>query len=299
MKREYPRKLILLLVFMSVSLQGQASDITPSHVYQKTELLRVILLKQDLLDTHLYESIKGDDSLRHPRHVMQKVRKCHTIFSKILRGKDIESSPIPELFSVREIRPSDVENGVSHLIAEISKLGHKDVTEPKFVPGKVPNDVYNNLKRICRAVRAEIVPSDVYQAAVAVNENLDKIAGARGYEIAETYGKFQNKIPRDVYRETVEFLEDLRLLALNPDFAIPGGVLIPNIVPSGEIRPDDVLTVMNESLAETDAIKYSLNIREHMTLPEYEEGKTPSDVFSQIDRAHSLVRFLLEKEGLE
>jgi len=276
-------------------IQGFASKVTPSHVYQRTEFLRLVLEEHDLLDTQLYETIQSDEALRHPRHVMQKVWKCHTIFSKILKQKNIEVSPMPKLFSVREVRPSDVKNGVDHLIDEILKLGAVEIEEPVFVPARVPNDVYNNLKRICRAVRMEIIPSDVHQVARAVNDNLDKIAQARGYDTDVSVKEFQGKIPADVYKKTLDLLTELRLLALNPDFAIPGGVLIPAEL-SGKIEPQDVLTVMNESLAETNAIKYSLGIREHMTLPPYQEGKVPSDVFAQIERAHNIVLILLEKE---
>ena len=56
---------------------------------------------------------------------------------------------------------------------------------------------------------------------------------------------------------------------------------------------------MNDGMAETNAIKYTMGVRESSELSSYQEGKTPSDVFSQIERAHRIVKTLLEKEAEE
>lgn len=289
--------LFLLFIFTPTAY---SADITPSHVYQKTELLRLTLQKQGLIDTQRYENEKKDKALRHPRHVMQKVRECHTILSKLLTNKGIKAEPLPDLFSVREVRPADVLNGVDHLLAEIQRLDKNiKVAPPALQPGKVPDDVYNNLKKICAATRADITSSDVFQAAQAVNINLNKLAKIREYDIDIPYHSYQGKIPADVYKEAWQFLKDLRLLTLNPDYAIPGGVILPNEIPNKDVLPKDVIALMNDALAETAAMKYSLGVREHITLPEVKEGKTPSDVFSQVNRAHRVIQFLLREEAKE
>lgn len=289
----------ILIGSMATPIMSLATEITPSHVYQKTETLRQILDEADVLETRLYEETLEDEALRHPRHVMQKVRECHTILSRLLEQNKIKVDDLPDLFSIREVRPSDVENGVNHLIKNARKLTPGNTVDALYVPGKVPSDVYNNLKRICASTRAEIIPSDVFQVVKSVNENLDKLMQVRGYDIEISYQSFENKIPADVYQKTWEFLEDLRTLALNPDFAIPGGVIVPNQVPGHEITPQDVIALMNDALAETNAMKYTLGVREKSILPEYQDQKTPSDVFSQIDRAHNVVKTLLQKEAEE
>lgn len=278
---------------------GLAANITPSHVYQKTEILRVNLQQQGLLDTDRFDKVTADQALRHPRHVIQKVRECHTILAKILRQHNIQSDPLPELFSVREVRPSDVQNGVEHLLQEARKLGNGPVPSVAFEAGKVPGDVYNNLKRICAAIRADITPSDVYQIATAVNANLDKMFTARGYDFDVPYQSFQNKTPSDVYQKTWAFLKDLRTLGLNPDFAIPGGVIVPNAVPERDITPQDVMALMNDALAETNAMNYTLGIREHAVLPFYQDNMTPSHVYAQSERAYRLVQTMLKRESDE
>lgn len=300
MKHLFFTLFLCLCPFFSSAHGEPAYEITPSHVYQSTEKLRLTLEALNLIDVEVYQNAEKDEALRHPRHVMQAVRECSLIFSKILQERHLEPSPLPDLFSVREIRPSDVKNGVEYLISEVLKVGAVDIEEePEFVGGKVPNDVYNNLHSICQAVRAEIVPSDVYQLAKAINENLDKLVEARGYKIRPEPQNFSDKAPGDVYLETKAFLEDLRVLSLNHEFAIPGGVIISSQKPKGEVKPKDVVTLMNDALAEVSAIKYALGVREQFRLPPYEEGKTPSDVFSQIQRAHAVLRALMDKEGGE
>ena len=287
----------ILLSFL-VCTRTNAAEITPSHVYQKTEVLRLALQEQGLIDTHRYEmEEKKDNALRHPRHVMQKVRECHTTLSKILKDKNIDAHPLPNLFSIREVRPSDVYNGVDHLIQDVLRLSEAPAPSFKFEQGKVPDDVFVNLKRICTSIHSEIVPSDVFQIAKAVNNNLDIIIRARGYEFSVPYSNFEDKIPGDVYKTSQAFMEDLRKLALNSDFAIPGGVIVPEYAPEGTVIPQDVIALMNDALAETDAMKYTLGVRELTVLPQYQDGKTPSDVFIQIDRAHTLLNILLKKEA--
>ncbi len=145
--------------------------ITPSHVYQSTEEFRLQLENLGLIDNSIYESAQPDRALRHPRHVIQKVRECHTILSKILLARGLELEPVPGLFSSREIRPADVRNGVQHLLKDVEKLGEKTSEPVPYVEGKLPGDVYNNLKRICEAVNVETVASDVYQVVLAVLKN--------------------------------------------------------------------------------------------------------------------------------
>ncbi len=301
MARVVVARLLGVFFYFILISQAFASEITPSHVYQKTEVLRLSLQQLNFLDTQRYDAVRADRSLRHPRHVMQKVRECHTIVSKLLSQQNIDAQPLPEPFSLREVRPSDVKNGVDHLLQEVQSLegGVVEVQQVALENGKVPSDVYNNLKRICAAIQVDTTPSDVYQIALAVNDNLDKIMRLRGYDLDVPYEDFEGKVPGDVYQETFSFLIDLRILALNSDFSIPGGVVVPNEVLQVNIVPQDVISLMNDALAETDAMKYTLGMREVTALADMQAKKKPSDVFSQIHRAHNVVRMLIEKEVVE
>lgn len=288
----------IFVSFLSFSVT-HASEITPSHVYQKTEVLRLTLQQQNLLDTHQYEEQLGNDLLRHPRHVMQQVRKCDMILSKVLQNRDIQPTPMPNLLSVREVRPADVQNGVEHLLKHAQKLGDVRIPDVPFVPGKVPDDVYNNLKRICQAIDVKIDSADVYRVVSAINDSLDKIVKARGHEFEVPYANYTDKTPIDIYKETWIFLEDLRQLAFNPDYAIPGGVIFTDKMPEDQMNFQNGISLMNDALAETNAMKYTLGVREEVIIPLYESGKTPSNVFSQIERAHNVVKILLEEEAKE
>lgn len=278
--------------------KNAADKVTPSDVYHSTEQLRFALGSFGLLNMSAYNAVPLDTGLRHPRHVIQKVRECHSIISKLLKENGVNAEPLPDLFSFREIRPLDVKNGVDHLVREVNRLG--EISPPvdrreQTVQGKLPVDVYNNLNRICHSVSVEIKPSDVYQVASVVLDNMKNIAHSRGYSYEAHISENKRhsvKIPKHVYQETWAFLKDLRELALDPDYAIPGGIIMPTLQPEGEIKPKDVMNLMNDALSETDAIKYSLGVREKTTLPKWDEGKTPTDVFDKIYKAHVIVRGL-------
>ncbi|NCT40310.1 MAG: hypothetical protein GW778_01435 [Alphaproteobacteria bacterium] len=291
---------ICLFVSSAIFISTAKSEvITPSHVYQKTEVLRLTLERMGLLDTHLYENVQGDDALRHPRHVMQKVQECHSIIAKFLIAENIDVEPFPQLHSIQEVRPSDVQNGVDYLLDEVQKLGDTRAVEVEFVAGKLPGDVYNNLKRICGAIRVDITASDVYPIALAINDDLNTMIEMRGYNFDIPVQAFEGKSPADVYEETQAFLMDMRTLGLNPDFAIPGGVIVTNDTLEGRIAMRDIMSLMYNVLAETGAMKYSLGDREHSNMPVYQTNKTPSDIFAEIERGHRVVQKFLMEEGLE
>ena len=291
--------LCLFFSFYSISTVAD-SKIIPSDVYQKTEELRLKLIDLNILDMQMYESVEADNALRHPRHVMQKVRKCHQVFEKILKDRDIQIDPLPRMHSEREIRPSDVLGGVNHLIKEISKIQSKASTpKTEYVSGKLPSDVFNNLKKICRAAHVEITPPDVYRPAKVVNENMKIIFSNQLSKRSQpSPQQFTGKIPADVYKEAELFLNDLRILALNPDYSIPGGVVIPNTLKDKTPEPQDVMNLMNDALAETKAMKYTLHIHNVTELPPLDTTKTPSDVFGQIHEARLIVQELIEHEAM-
>lgn len=273
------------------------TGITPSHVFQMTEIFKFKLNALGFLNMDDYNALPIDNALRHPRHVMQKVRECHGVMSRLLQKEGKKADHLPDVFSLREIRPSDVYAAVDHLITETQKLGQTPDASAPLVKDKLPNDVYNNLNRICHAVPSEIQPSDVHQIAATVLENMRIIARYRDYEpdkIQEV--EHVIKIPKHVFQETWAFLKSLRLLALDHDYAIPGGVIMPTLDPEREILPYDSMALMNDALAETEAVKYALGVREKTKLSKRESGKTPTDAFNEIYEAHLVVKMLIKHE---
>lgn len=288
---------VLFLVVMLVYMGQARATISPTDVFQKTEILALKLEALGLLKHIEQDMVDPTNMLRHPRHVIQKVRECHTLVGKILIQKGYNPEKLPDLFSVQEIRPIDVLSGVNHLIMEVDKLSPPEIVIPTITDQKVPGDVYTNLNKICRSLDAEIVPSDLFQIALGVNERLDNILTLRAYDNSFPVKVFADIKPIDVYIETLSFLTDLRLLALNPDFAIPGGIIFRNYKPVEEdIKPQDIMSLMNDSFSGTSAISYTLGYRDRVLLPSYEDHKTFSNVYAQISRAHDVVRFLLTQE---
>ena len=221
------------------------------------------------------------------------------MIGKIMESRGLEVVALPEKAEFNEVRPSDVFKAVKFLQKDAQKLGQASVPKPEVVGLKVPTDVYNHLKRICHALEAEVGPSDVYRVAQVVMNNVMKIAEVRGINIKSQFAQYEERVPADVYHETWAFLDDLRFLALNPDYAIPGGVILPQRREAEDIVPQDVIALMHDALAETEAIKYTLHIDDAPAFPLYQEGKTPSDVYSLVTYAHSIVRELLEMERRE
>lgn len=286
------------MAIMSV-VPALAQEITPTDVYRETVILKEGLSQIGLLDLAAYRAEKDDNALRHPRHVMEKVRECHMMIGKIMQSRGIEVAELPPKAEFNEVRPSDVYKAVKFLQKDAQKLGQASVPAPVVEGQKVPTDVYNHLKRICHALDTTVVPSDVYRVAQVVLNNVLKIAEVRGIKVRSQFAQYEEKVPSDVYHEAWAFMDDLRFLALNPDYAIPGGVILPNHREAQEIVPRDVIALMHDAVAETEAIKYTLHIDDTTRFPLYQDGKTPSDVYSLIAHAHAIVRELLEMERRE
>ncbi len=288
---------LCLAAFFILSSQVQANEITPSDVYQRTEELRVKLDALGLLNMQEYEAEKYDDALRHPRHVFQKVRECHSLISKILISKGNNPSALPKIVSKREVSPRDVMRGVNHLVSETEKIDDVTVPQVKVIKptAKVSNDVFNNLKNICRSLQVNVTPDEVYQVAKAVNEHMKMMLRHRDYQFDEKIQLPANKTHFDVYYETLSLFDNLYELSLNPDYAILGGVILQKNR-NGKIKQNDIISLMYEAYAEVEAIEYALHIEEEAMFPVHESGKTNSDVFAQVYGARMLVEKIIDLE---
>lgn len=290
--------LICFLVSTLFSQKIYAHKITPSDVFQATEELRLRLDALGLIDMHEYGAKKYDDALRHPRHVLQKARACNVFISKILISRNIEALPLPHISSKKEVTPHDVMASIDHLISEIDKLepsGLPDI-QVESVSGKVPNDVYNNLKNICSAIKVEVTPNEVYRITEAVHKNVTMIVMSRNYRVNEISDVVDDADISDVYQEVIGLFSDLHDLSLHPDYAIPGGVVLKE--GKGEdVTQRDILSLMYEAYAEVEAIEYAIHIDEEVVFPDHETQKTNSDVLSLLHSARSNLRKIIEMEN--
>lgn len=300
------RKATLLILSLCIagiiSTNAVAENTTPSHVYQITEKLLTTLKYLGQIDEKTYNNYVPDNSLRHPRHVLQKARECDMLITKILEKNGVAPQAFPERSSPTEIRPADVKESVIHIVEQLRRISdtarNAADEEPPLIPGKLPGDVYNNLKHICGALTVKIIPSDVYRIAVTVRDNIVTIYKRRGGEEEDIPPllNMPGKEPKDVYRETWSFMDNLRVLALHPDFAIPGGVILPD-KEEGQIKPQNVIGLMNDALAETETIEYVLGIETRAQVPPFIPEKIPSDVFAVIYQANRIVEKLIDSEN--
>lgn len=289
---------VFLYVMPLTGTAYSSGEVTPSDVFVLTEKFKRHLLDLSVITPAGINSALKESSLRHPRHVIQKVRECHILLSKHLIRRGISPTPFPEYNFLREIRPSDVKTGVQHLLDEMRKIGGVEDKAITLTSEKLPIDVFNNLKKTCNAIDVEISPSDIYQAAVGVLVNVRQIGKVRGISIPLQIDQVSvSKSSQDVYDLAIRLLNHLRELSLYADFAIPGGVVI------GESRADKsvgeriILAALNDAFSETSAISYSLHIQDRITLPTYAENKTLTDVYKKIYLADLIVQKLLDDEA--
>ncbi len=277
-----------------------SEQVTPSEVFQLTERLKRHLLDLKVISPEKITTIDDDNSLRHPRHVMQKVKECHTVLSKFLFRKGISPSSLPHNELLREVTPSDVKEGVMHLIKEVKKAGTVSEVELEKKGGILPIDVFNNLNKICGAIDVEILASDIFQVATAIVLNTHQIAKVSDVQLPPMLHRVTlSKSPREVFELTVSLLRNLRKLSLYADYAIPGGIIISEIAPRNIGWERTILAALYDVLAETTAIKYSLHIRERITSPDYVENKTLTDVYKKLYFADLIIRKLVEIEALK
>ncbi|MDX1739365.1 MAG: hypothetical protein R3261_14085, partial [Alphaproteobacteria bacterium] len=62
---------------------------------------------------------------------------------------------------------------------------------------------------------------------------------------------------------------------------IPGGVVVPNAL-SRQAKSDDTITLLRTILADIIALKVKIGDTKPVTVPPYEAGRTPTDVYDQL-----------------
>lgn len=291
---------VVVFLYSGTATVSASEEVTPLEVFLLTETLKAHLLDLKVISPEKIATFDDADDLRHPRHVIQKVKECHTILSKFLIRKGVSPAALPLDELLREVKPSDVKYGVEHLIQEVKKVGTVSEVVLHKKSGILPIDVFNNLRKICGAIDVEIFASDIFQVATAVLLNTHQIAKVRDIEIPSLSKRVTlSKSPREVFEITINLLRNLRQLSLYADYAIPGGIILSEVAPSDSGWERTILSALYDALAETSAIKYSLHVREKVTSPDYIENKTLTDVYKKVYFADVIVRKLVEIEALK
>lgn len=286
-----------------VTAQSNQTETTPDDVYQTVETVNSELrLFHEFNDIPApTEPALAELTPRRPRHVLQNARKVLLQVQLLRKINGLPEKALPPE-PTREVRPADVKEMVDRLAEDISELrpifGVRQIADPISKPsGKSPTDVYSRLSQTSTLVNAlgipEIVPNDVYRVALTIHSDLEMIRSRRGLsDTFEMRSGSIDKIPADVYVIAFQLLAELKkLTARNPEFAIPGGVvLLKN--QSGEAAPEDVMNLLNNVLAEISAIKVILGIEQPTEIAPPQAGKTPSHVYDAVQSALAAVRLL-------
>lgn len=286
--------MILCLSFFTPT-QSKA-NVTPSHVYQKASELENELIqfyKSEFLD--LPNEISGKKYKRLPRHVMQHAR---VVFDKIQMLRFINGLTKSKLGSppVREIEPKEVIAMVEQTLAAARDLRpiygiEQTAIAPAMEEGKTPTDVYGKLARVSQLVDGlgvpPTLPNDVFRTARALVGDIEAVAIALGHtpppRPASAAGG--DKTPTDVYRSGERLLASLAALGeIDEKAAVKGGVTAPP-PPKGKITPANVLGLLSNILAELSSLKVVVGADRPTLFPEEVSGRTPSDVYKEIEYA--------------
>lgn len=261
---------------------------TPSHVYREAEVLvREIQLLRGHAGVTGQIRDPGEQFNKLPLHVYAKGLEVMDKIASFQKSKGMTPVSVPPT-PLRKITPGDVFSLAEELLGEIvrvkSQLGvSEEITSPRFVGGKSPSDVYQNLWRASFAMDGLIpplTPGHVFRNAEYVLAELDGIAQAMGRKVG--LGRVENdagrKItPKDVLVESFKNL--YRIGKLQRQVGITP--FTPPSFPIGKITPSDPYDATAMLLAELVRVKLKLGLTESYQLRELPGKKSPGDVFSQ------------------
>ncbi len=294
-----------IVASMFVLHPAQAAEkITPSHVYQVVD--NVVYELELLLDANFSNAdvamIPANN--KRPRHVIQGAQEVLRKISVLKQINGLTMGPIAPL-PIREITPADVKTQVDRILKEVRDLRPvfkitKTAKKASLQDGKTPSDVYARMLQasamIDRLDIPAIVPNDVYRLALAIVSDVKQIHASVGSTApAQVSGDFSSKKPPDVYAHGHDVLVALKgLVEQSEAFEVAGGIAVPP-KKEGKLVPADVLEMLNTILAELSSLKVSSGAKQPTPVIPPQSGKTPGNVYEQLEIAMSYVQVM--KEG--
>ena len=279
---------IITLAFSS----SNAIANTPSDVFLQTERamaeVNLILKKEGAAATTKKVGVQKKKS---PAHVFGK---CIEVMEKVARLQEkvgVPESAIPSL-PFGKVTPAQVygctETVISGLDTVKAKLGIADkIAEPAPPGKKTPSHVYRNMWQLSYMLDplvGQLSPSEVFRNVKAMEEELALIAKNKSVSFTGSAAAVSGKKPGDVLVNCFKGLTLLKKVQRKLDVQ---ALKVPK-VPSGDIKPSDVYDCTNMQLTELHFVKVKLGIHEPRASIAEMSGKTPSDVFAEMDlyRAH-------------
>lgn len=294
------RLVVLFLSFLLPHITS-AQGVKPEHVYQVTKAVGAELAALNGENFTTASKAVKPNAPAMPRHVFFLARDQWRKVQLLRFMNGLVTHQLNDV-SVRNVTPGEVKTLVDRLLIETQELrpayglGESNVSVP-LVPDKKPTDVYESLKQVAAELKAlglpATVPNDVYKVALTVTQSMHKIAQKRGVKVDTSSLKDElGRTPADAYAASIELMQELKALTDQSQvFTVPGGISIPD-AKSGAISPDDVIENLSRSLADIMAVMNTTGADSVLVYAPYIGGKTPSDVYTEIKRAHLIVAAL-------
>jgi len=283
---------LALGVIGATSHTSYAEKITPNQVYRVTEdiLAQLNRMHESNMTVPSLFDLNLNIPERKPRHVIQQALNVHNKIQVLKRINGLKENKAP-ILPIKEITPEDVNSTVEALLMELVEFDapygldafKKNAPAPE---GKTPKDVYINLLRaeamILQLGIPDTIPNEVYSTALAVSEEVKRIAVATGKktEVEAPSASFGKK-PADAYSLAYYALKGLQGLSKKKEFTIPGGVELPKRK-IRKITSADVQQLLLFCLAELSSMKVTVGSKEPLGPLKSSAGQTPSTVVDQL-----------------
>lgn len=277
---------MLFVLFAILSFNLNASQKTPSHVFQLTDhLLADIKLIRKFENVKSVAKIPEVQSNKTALHVYSKSLEVLTKIIYLQTKYQLDSLQTTEI-PLKEISQTDVYKVVEKLheaVREVKQsLGITQSIEAPFYPDKTHANVYENLWQasyyldaLVGAISADLVYRNVLYAiqdAKALAKKLDLEVKLSSFELQDQV------IPKQA---NIEGFKNLyRLAKLERRLKLKAVAV--RTFPSTVITPSDVFDTTNNILAELVRIKIANGVANTRQTLELTNGKQPRHVFQQM-----------------
>ena len=281
---------------------------TTNHVFAVSE--------HNLKELKVYKNYRGiktpvrtipAQSGMQPKHVYQKALENLSKISRLRIQLGLGEIVVPE-YPLRKITPTEVYDLAVRLDAEMEIIyeqngidaipANLDIYMKEF-DQKTPTDVFTNIW--CYSFILDTIigsegytPSDVYQEASRIKEEIKLIASHLGKDIEVSLTTMTlNQKPSDVIiiaREVRDLLSQAKKHAGIFEQRIVTGK---QIIENRQISPDDVFNEVGLILAEIIELKLHLGITKASVKAPNVSDKTPSDVYRQLEISREIIKELL------
>ncbi len=306
-----------------------ANEYSPNDVYSKVDYAKK--LSMQLLES---TSTGKLDKLAFPHSYERDIKPMHVyelqvaILSELYQYALIQGlRPPPVAFSTPiRYTPTDVYYLVELVVKNLERIYSQKVGSHSLtivtVSNKSPSNVYQVSFELYYLMtqlnqRPQVSPNEVYSQLFRAKEDLQltlltlsKRLGASEQSqkrmlVTAIYGlhpdgstlpvKSEGKRPADVLQAALNVRQLLNRLRLENEMAEIG---IPALSDYSDIQPIDVYLQIQFVIAELNLLKIPLDIVSTTNSPKIFTGKTPSDVFYEMNHLSYMLQRLLQVRGL-